>query len=120
MMTEKIPTTEKLARMLEELNDPRLDGIIKKARAGYYDDFKSPLATPEIQLVIDLRATGYPDVAERVIDGEYDATPEESAAWWNSQETKREFGTDWEKLNRIMMTPVPKKTSRDPRGRKIH
>jgi hypothetical protein len=81
----EIPTPERLARALEALNDPNLAGMIEKARAGYYDDFKSPLALPEIQLVQDLIALGRRDFAQRVVDGEFDATLEESNAWWEAE-----------------------------------
>ena len=98
----EIPTTERLARALEELDDPKVNWMIEKARQGYYDDFKSPLATPEIQLVIDLHIYGHNELAKRVINGEFDCTLEESEAWWNSPETKAEYGKDWEKLDKML------------------
>lgn len=55
---KNIPTTERLAQALESLNDPRLADMIQKARAGHYDDFKTELTFPQVQLVIDLRALG--------------------------------------------------------------
>lgn len=79
-----IPTTEKLARALEALNDPRLVEMITRARAGVYDDFKSELTFPEIALVQDLLPFGHTAFLKRVMEGEFDATPEESAAWYES------------------------------------
>jgi hypothetical protein len=77
------PTTERLATALEAAGAP--PGMVDRARAGYYDDFKSELATPCIQLVADLRAAGLDELAARAIDGEFDGTPEESAAWFEAE-----------------------------------
>jgi hypothetical protein len=84
--TSQLPTTERLARALESLNDPALAGMIAQARAGYYDDYKSSLAMPQVQLVLNIRSHGHPEFAKRVIDGEFDATLEEGEAWINSLE----------------------------------
>jgi len=46
--------------------------IIAKAKAGYYHDFESPVATPKMELVKDLRDVGFTDIASRVINGDYD------------------------------------------------
>jgi hypothetical protein len=92
-MTE--PTTERLARVLETEGLPA--GMVAAARDGYYDDFKSPLAMPETQLYHDLLAQNRPDLADRVKDGEWDATKEESDAWAQSfegQQTFAELGPD--------------------------
>lgn len=99
-MTEH--TTAKLARALSAIPAvPR--EMVQRAVDGYYHDFLSPLDFPEIQLVQDLRAiagnTSLPRsvrqeikrLAERVIDGEFDASPEESAAWAASPEGKETF-----------------------------
>jgi hypothetical protein len=74
---------------------------------GYYHDYLSPLAMPELQLMADLRelasAPATPrnsrpllrQLAGRVIDGEFDATRAESDAWARSpegQETLRQLG----------------------------
>jgi hypothetical protein len=65
--------------------------MIARARAGYYDDFRSELATPIIQLVADLRAIHQDDLARRVEAGEFDATKEESDAWARSPEGQATF-----------------------------
>lgn len=80
-----IPTTERLARALMELDDPKLIWMIERARQGYYDDFKSPLAMPLHQLVLDLQAVGHPEMIRRVIDGEFDATLEEGDEWFRRE-----------------------------------
>lgn len=75
------PTRERLAAALGEAG---LSVMQQRAAAGYYDDFESPLATPIIQLVADLREAGREDLAQRAINGEWDCTPEESQAWAES------------------------------------
>ena len=80
-----IQTSERLARALEALDNPRLAEIIQRARAGYYDDFKSTLDDPQIALVRDLRSIGLHAFAQRVINGEFDATMEEGQAWFEAE-----------------------------------
>lgn len=94
MPDEPLPTTELLARAMEFHGAPIPAEMIKRARDGYYDDFKSSLGFPLTQLVKDLRAHGAEDLAQRVVKGEFDATKEESEAWARSEEgqaTFREF-----------------------------
>jgi hypothetical protein len=62
-----VKTTDRLAEALRQ--------------CGCYDDFKSESPTPIADLVRDCRANGLPDIAERAIAGEFDATREESQAW---------------------------------------
>lgn len=90
---------EKLAQALQEVeknwNDNpetfsaekriHLNGMIDKAKEGYYSDYDSPIATPCIQLVMDLRSLGIEDVAKRAIEGEFDATKEESDEWYKRE-----------------------------------
>jgi hypothetical protein len=95
-------TTAKLAAALSAVPAiPR--EMVQRAVDGYYHDFLSPLDFPEIQLVTDLRAaaanTSLPrstrqeisKLAQRVIDGEFDASLEESQAWAESPEGKETF-----------------------------
>jgi hypothetical protein len=93
-MSEVIPTTERLAQALEMLNVLCLKGMIVKARAGHYDDYKSELATPLVQLVRDLRAADQEDMAQRVIDGEFDGTRQEAAEWFKREGYKFLEGLD--------------------------
>ena len=81
-------TTEKLAIALDEAG---LSEMAKKARAGYYHDYLSPLATPCLQLERDLREAGTPAaiaLKARHINGEFDATVEEGKAWMESADGK--------------------------------
>ena len=84
-MSEELPTKERLARAIVERTkgkyDPRFERMIKMAREAYYDEYDGPLATPITQLVDDFRALGWPDMAQRAMDGEFDATMEEAEAW---------------------------------------
>lgn len=63
-----------------------LQQMAARAEAGYYSDFGSPLATPCIQLAHDLRAVGADAVLARHMNGDFDATREESDAWAESPE----------------------------------
>ena len=95
-------TTLKLAKALGEIPGVPQD-MIKRAADGYYHDFLSPLAFPETQLVADLRVLASAPVtprdsrsllrkmAQQVIDGEFDASPEESKAWAGSPEGREVF-----------------------------
>ena len=81
--------------LAEALMQVGLIDMSLRAKDGYYHDFLSPLATPEIQLVNDLMdmAIKLPDrrgailaIRTQVINGEYDASPEESEEWAKSPE----------------------------------
>lgn len=81
---------EKLAQALEETyrntdQCPPLGHMIQKARDGYYSDYDSPLALPCIQLVKDLDALGLTELKTRAMNGEFDATKEESDAWYERE-----------------------------------
>lgn len=94
---EEQSTRLRLAQDLAAVNDPALNELIERAEAGYYDDYDTPLATPQTQLSSDLRgviqyrnlrADG--DDARRemletlfqaAMDGGYEATDAEVDAW---------------------------------------
>ena len=73
-------TKERLAKALEDCLAPQ--DMIARARAGYYDDYESELATPIIQLVFDCEAAGLTGLANQVRAGEFDGTREEGEAWY--------------------------------------
>jgi len=90
-------TKDKLADALTQLG---LNEMAAKARDGFYHDFLSPLDLPEMALVVALgaAATVHPDKAaaiealrRRVIDGEFDASDEESDEWADSAEGQAAF-----------------------------
>lgn len=92
--------------LADALLDIGLVDMSLKARDGYYHDFLSPLELPEIALVTALgaAATENPDkreaieaVRQRVINGDFDASEEESDEWAASeegQETMRQLWKD--------------------------
>ena len=79
-------STEKLAKALEAEHNHRLDGMIRAAKRGDFSDTLSRSATPIMDLVDALRKLGLNDLALRAINGEFNATAEEWAAWEKSPE----------------------------------
>ena len=86
--------------LADELMKLGLMDMSLKARGGYYHDFLSPLDLPETQLVNDLgdmmraRSDIAPKIYElrkRVINGDFDASPEESEDWAKSKEGQDAF-----------------------------
>jgi len=76
-------TKEKLADALTKAGAPI--AMREKALRGNYDDFESQSATPIVDLVRDARAVGLEDIAQRAMNGEFDSTKEESAAWFERE-----------------------------------
>ena len=74
-----IPTSERLALALEKIDAPA--EMIRAARAGRYDDYKSGSATPIRDLVLDLHRIGAHALKHAAIAGQFDATKEETDAW---------------------------------------
>ncbi|RPH74002.1 hypothetical protein EHM76_04340 [bacterium] len=77
-----------------ELDKIGLAKMAEKAREGYYHDFLSPLVAPCMQLAADLAQVGTPEalaLRARHINGEFDATFEESTDWANSSEGQEAF-----------------------------
>lgn len=64
------PHDAKLGRELEAAGYP--PSTVALARRGHWSDFKTPLATPKIDLVAMLRFDGHDKLAERVVAGEFD------------------------------------------------
>jgi len=72
-----------------------LPDMAAKARTGWYHDYLSPLDTPAVTLADDLAVAAkyYPDNADAIlklrkrhINGDFDATTEESEEWAASEE----------------------------------
>jgi hypothetical protein len=91
-------TKDKLAEALREAG---LTEMANNAAKGYYHDFLSPLALPELQLDSDLVAAIQKGnvmasaIRERHHNGEFDASIEESDEWARSadgQAAMRELG----------------------------
>ena len=70
--------------LAEELRKIGLPAMADMAATGFYHDFLSPLDLPEMQLCANLAAIKTPAalaLRQRVINGEFDASQEESDAW---------------------------------------
>jgi hypothetical protein len=77
------------------LTEAGLTEMAARAATGYYHDFLSPLATPELQLAADLYAVMTPAamaLRQRVIDGDFDASREEGDEWAASPEGQEAMG----------------------------
>jgi hypothetical protein len=88
--------------LADELQKLGLMDMSLKARGGYYHDFLSPLDMPETQLISDLAKvaqqlgwgdarTAVLDLRRRVINGDFDASKEESDEWAASEEGQDAF-----------------------------
>lgn len=77
-----------------ELLQAGLPELAAKAKEGYYHDFLSPLDFPAMQLAADLIAAGTPaadEIRQRLIEGEFDASIEESNDWADSDDGQNTF-----------------------------
>lgn len=75
--------------LAQELRNAGLDEMATRAASGWYHDYLSPLALPSIQLANDLEQAGTPQalaLRTRHLDGEFDATEQESDDWMRSQD----------------------------------
>jgi hypothetical protein len=112
-MADEIHTNERLAVRIEHIQRCVLDPderalfvpLINQARAGYYHDYMSPIAMPDVQLVTDLReladrmgpvathgssARGMiGNLVSEVIDGKFEATVKEGEDWLLSEDGQR-------------------------------
>lgn len=81
-------TTEILAR---ELRKAGLEQMAFNAERGLYHDYLSPLPTPCLTLAEHLKKAGTPaanEILKRHLNGEFDATKEESDDWAKSADGK--------------------------------
>lgn len=95
-------TKDKLAAALREAG---LNDMADKAAEGYYHDFLSPLDFPEMQLEADLRAARdsaaimlgqgiaqpIEELRQRHLNGDFDASTEESDEWMASEDGQQTF-----------------------------
>lgn len=81
-------TKEKLALVLAAEGMPDLAAL---ARAGRFDDFESESATPCVDLYNEFIRRKRKDLAQRVANGEWDSTAEESEAWARSEDGQDTF-----------------------------
>lgn len=76
-------TADRLVKDLEQAKAPAK--MIDWARNGFYDDYETVIAFPIQQLVADAKAAGLNDIAQKAMNGEYDATEQESLEWMRNQ-----------------------------------
>lgn len=77
-----------------ELLKADLPEMAAKAATGYYHDYLSPLDLPSIQLMEDLTKAKTPAaeaLRARHLEGEFDASSEESEEWAASPEGQATF-----------------------------
>ena len=106
-MSTRKHTKDKLADALREVG---LHEMAAQAETGWYHEFLSPLAMPEMQLIRDLTDAmnerepdaGQPiaKLRKRVIDGDFDASTEESDKWASSPDGRETFSMLVRKLGR--------------------
>ena len=82
-------TGDILAEALEQVHAPSL--MIKHAREGYYDDYRSELVFPIRQLMKDAQANGLTTIADRAKRGDFDAQKWEADEWAKSAEGQQTF-----------------------------
>lgn len=91
-----VHTKDKLARALTDVGLPEMAGL---AAQGYYHDYLSPLDLPELTLIGDLEvaaskvrnSTAIMNLRKRVMNGDFDASKEESDEWAASEEGRDAF-----------------------------
>ena len=65
--------------------------LLARAQRGAYSEYFGEFPAPITQLVEDLRAAGAEDLAQRAIDGEFDADSGEAERWAGSSEAQSIF-----------------------------
>lgn len=78
-------------RLANVLKKNGLSILTERALKGQYDDYESQSPTPQINLVNDLMKAERPDLARRVINGEFDGNKEEAEIWFNKEGRKLLF-----------------------------
>lgn len=61
--------SERLAQEFHAVGDFDAE---RKAREGYWSDFRSPLVAPQTELYTFARKNGYHSIAQGVLDGRFD------------------------------------------------
>lgn len=81
---------ESKMRLADELSNPyrnpEVQEIAQALRLGVFDEFgDGEKATPLMDLARELQEAGLRDFAQRVMDGEFDASEEDSKRWIEQQ-----------------------------------
>lgn len=98
-------SNDKLVLRLENLNDPRLAGLIKDVRNFQYHDLYSPLENPRAVLAHKLLVSGYPSIATEVAAGKFAPSMDEISVWLHTPEIKMVLGDRfWIKFGKLFET----------------
>lgn len=73
-----------IAAQASPANAVRYEAFAKRAETGEFDDYADTYVCPITQLYSELMAAGFRKFAERVANGEFDATKAESDEWIRS------------------------------------
>jgi hypothetical protein len=91
-------TRDKLAAELRKVaaqaspeNAAKYETYANRATTGEFDDYADTYVCPITQLYMELSAAGFTKFADRVAQGEFDATKEESDEWANSPAGQEAF-----------------------------
>jgi hypothetical protein len=76
----------KIAAQASQANAAKYEAFAKRAETGEFDDYAATYVCPITQLYEELTKAGFTKFAERVANGEFDATKEESDEWARSAE----------------------------------
>lgn len=82
----------KVAAIAEPYNAEKYEALAVRAATGEFDDYADVHVCGPTQLYNELRAFGFTKFAQRVAEGEFDATAEESDEWANSPAGQAAFG----------------------------
>jgi hypothetical protein len=74
----------KIAAIASPDNAAKYEAFAKRAETGEFDDYADTYVCPITQLYSELMQAGFTKFAQRVADGEFDATKEESDEWARS------------------------------------
>ena len=102
-------TRERLASELRKVaavvgtpgSSQKYEAFAKRAETGEFDDYADTYVCPITQLYSELIAAGFRKFAERVANGEFDATKEESDEWARSpsgQEAAKQLSPEMRKV----------------------
>lgn len=75
----------KVSEKAQPANAEKYEAFAKRAETGEFDDYADTYVCPVTQLYGELMAAGFTKFAQRVANGEFDATREESEEWARSE-----------------------------------
>ena len=94
---ERLPDTHSAMKLAAALRRAGLEDMAARAETGHYHDYLSPLDFPDLALLEELhQAAAQGNVAARALvarhmNGDFDATKEESDTWARSPDGRAAF-----------------------------